>query len=76
MHIQSKVYTANTQRSSRSERTPGPDDVPPEFPERHTEPGPDDVYDPDFSPRRGGSDYDGPHFYEGGGGGGFGGVLF
>ena len=40
-------YTRNTRRSKD-----GPDDVPPEFPERRrSEPGPDDVYDPDFGGR-------------------------
>lgn len=67
-----RQYAATRAQSSKS----GPDDVDPEFPERHTEPGPDDVYDPDM-PRRGGGDSGGgsPWFNEGGGGGGFD-VLF
>lgn len=73
MHIQSSL--ANSQlRYTASRAKDGPDDVPPEFPERQTEPGPDDVYDPDFGRRGGGSSDYGGHFDEGGGSGGW--VLF
>lgn len=60
MTIQSQAtYTRAANRRSN------PDEVSPEFPERHTEPGPDDVYDPDFDHRRGDrGGYDGPHYYD------------
>ncbi|MBX3169746.1 MAG: hypothetical protein KF760_20250 [Candidatus Eremiobacteraeota bacterium] len=63
-------YTRNSRRSKD-----GPDDVPPEFPGRHTEPGPDDVYDPDQCGR--GSDYGGSaHYYDTDSSGGSAWVLF
>lgn len=67
MTIQSQSQMTNTRAASRRSN---PDEVSPEFPQRHTDPGPDDVYDPDFDQRggnRGG--YDGPHYYDGGGDG-------
>lgn len=71
------TISAKTQTHSRSAaRSKSPDEVPPEFPGRHSEPGPDDVYDPDFN-QRGRSDYEGPHYYDtdtSGGGGSW--VLF
>ncbi|MBN9416238.1 MAG: hypothetical protein J0I12_12420 [Candidatus Eremiobacteraeota bacterium] len=65
-------YTRNTRRSKD-----GPDDVPPEFPGRKTDPGPDDVYDPDFGGRGRGSDYGGSaHYYDSDSSGGSAWVLF
>lgn len=61
MHIQA---SRNSQTRSPRGRGNGPDDVPPEFPQRESNPGgPDDVYDPDHTPRSdsGGC---GPHYYD------------
>lgn len=76
---QHQAYT----RASRASKSP--DEVSPEFPQRGTTPGPDDVYDPDFSGRNSRSDSDSARYwdvgssyggssYDGGGGGGY--VLF
>ena len=74
MKLSSNLQAQQTRANypSQASRNHGPDDVPPEFPGRHTEPGPDDVYDPDFGHNRGGDSYDGPHFMESGGGGAWG----
>jgi hypothetical protein len=61
----------NAYQSHRAARTP--DSQQSEFPQRKTTPGPDDVYDPDYSPRHSGNDsYD----WGSGGGGAQSDVLF
>ncbi|MBT9587659.1 hypothetical protein IV102_30240 [bacterium] len=70
------TISAHTQTYTRSSsRSKSPDEVPPEFPGRHNEPGPDDAYDPDTN-NRGRSDYEGPHYYDTDTSGGGGWVLF
>lgn len=65
MHISSQANSTRYANNSRRGKG-GPDDVEPEFPERHQDPGPDDVYDPDFDHRRGRDDYSGPGFWDSG----------
>ncbi|MFN8608269.1 MAG: hypothetical protein U0931_12105 [Vulcanimicrobiota bacterium] len=44
MRIAAQNHTSYTRSNRRSN---SPDEVSPEFPQRRTTPGPDDVYDPD-----------------------------
>jgi hypothetical protein len=73
------TITGNTHAYTKSaSRAKNPDEVSSEFPERGRgrEPGPDDVYDPDFGHNRGGGSYDGPHYYDHDSSGGSSWVLF
>ena len=55
--------------ASQSRSNGGPDEVSPEFPERQTTPGPDDVYDSGTC-GRGQSSGGGAYYYDSGCGGG------
>ena len=61
MKIAAQNHQSYTRNSRRSNST---DEVSPEFPRRHTEPGPDDVYDPDRCGRGRSSDNGSAHYYD------------
>lgn len=51
-----RIAAQNISYTRSNSRSKSPDEVSPEFPQRRTTPGPDDVYDPDRGGRSDGGD--------------------